>query len=97
MPQIQIDEKIFEAAQRRAADAGYSSVDEYVADVVAHHLVEDGNDETPNLDHLFTPERLAEIDQAAAEVEAGNYVTADQVREHLRQKREAWIQKNGAR
>jgi hypothetical protein len=97
MPQIQIDEKIFKAAERRAAEDGYSSVDEYIADMLVHDLAEDSIGGTPNLDHLFTPERLAEIDQAAADVEAGNYFTAEQAREHFRQKREAWIQKNGAR
>ncbi len=65
--------------------------------MLVHDLTEDGIGETPNLDHLFTPERLAEIDEAAADVEAGNYFTAEQVREHFKQKREAWIQKNGER
>lgn len=86
MAQIQMDDQVFKAAQRRAADGGYSSVDEYVADIVAHDLVEDNPAQTPNLDHLFTPHRLAEIDEAA-----------EQVREHFKQKREAWIQKNGER
>ena len=97
MPQIQLDDQVFKAAQHRAAVGGYSSVDEYISDIVVHDLAEDNAGETPNLDHLFTPERLAEINQAAADVEAGNYFTAEQVREHFKQKRAAWIQKNGAR
>jgi len=52
--------------------------------------------ETPNLDHVFTPERIARI-EAAAEIKAGNCFTAEQVGEHFKQKREAWTQKNGPR
>jgi hypothetical protein len=97
MPQIQIDDSLFKAAQRKASDGGYASVDDYVLDVLVHDLVEDNAAESPDLEHLFTPQRLAEIDQAAADVEAGNYFTADQVREHFKQKRQAWIQKNARR
>jgi len=93
MHQVQLDERLYKDAQRRATEAGFSSVDEYVADIVSHDLVEGSEDQTPNLDHLFTPERLALIDAAAAEIRDGDCLTADQVREHFKQKREAWIQK----
>lgn len=85
MRQIQLNDQIYEQAERRASEAGFTSVDEYVADVVQQNLVE----ETENFDHLFTPQRLAEIEQAAADVDAGNYYTAEQVREHFRKKRDA--------
>lgn len=97
MQHIQLDDKLFKEAQRRAAESGFSTVDEYVADVVSHDLIEESGGETPNLDHLFTPERLAHIDAAAAEIKAGNYFTAEQVREHFKKKRAEWIQKNGPR
>ena len=93
MQQIQIDDQVFKAAQQRAADAGYA----YVADVLVHDLVEECNGETPNLDHLFTPERLALIDNAAADIDAGNFFTAEQVWKHFKQKRAEWIQKNSPR
>jgi hypothetical protein len=54
--------------------------------VVSQDLVEDTGAQTPNLDHLFTPERLAHIDEAAAEIRAGNCFTAKQIREHFKQK-----------
>jgi hypothetical protein len=44
---------------------------------------------------LISPTRVAKIDAAIAEVEAGNTFTAEQVREHFKQKRAAWAQKNG--
>jgi hypothetical protein len=97
MRQVQLNERLYKEAERRAAEAGFSTVDEYVADVVSHDLVEDTGGETPNLDHLFTPERLAHIDKAEAEIRAGNYFTAEQVREHFKKKRAEWIQKNGPR
>lgn len=94
MQQVQLDERLYKDAQRRAAEAGFSSVDEYVADVVSHDLVEGAPDQAPNLDHLFTPERLESIDAAAAEIKAGNCFTAEQVREHFKKKRDAWTQKS---
>lgn len=97
MHQIQLADRLFTEAQRRATAAGFATVDEYVADVVSHDLVEDTDGETPNLDHLFTPQRLADIDAAAAEIAAGNSYTAEQVREHFDRKRAAWQQKNAPR
>lgn len=94
MPQIELNERVFSAAQRRAAEAGFSSVDEYVADVVSHDLVEDSNGATPNLDHVFTPERLAHIDAAEAEIKAGNFYTAEQADAELARRRAEWLRKN---
>jgi hypothetical protein len=99
MQQIQLNEQLYKDAQRRATEAGFSgfsSVDEYVADVVSHDLVEGSPDQTPNLDHLFTPEQLAIIDAAAAEIKDGNCFSAEQVREHSKQKESAWTQKKPA-
>jgi hypothetical protein len=96
MQQVQLTERLYKEAERRASEAGFSSVDEYVADVVSHDLVEENDDRTPNLDHLFTPERLALIDEAAAEIKAGNCFTGEQVRDHFQQKRAAWTRKNPA-
>lgn len=82
MQQIQLDDQLFQEAQRRAAEVGFESVDQYVADVLQHDL-----EDAENLDHFFTPERLAHIDRAAAQVDAGQGLTAGQVREHFGQKR----------
>jgi len=82
MYQIHLSEQLFQDAQRRAAEAGFESVDDYVADVLQNEL-ENGE----NLDRLFTPERLAHIDRAAAQIDAGLGITAEQVKEHFRRKR----------
>jgi PHD/YefM family antitoxin component YafN of YafNO toxin-antitoxin module len=84
MHQVQLNDQLYLEAQRRAAEAGFSSVDEYIAEVVQQDLLE-----PENLDHFFTPERLAHIDRAAAQIKAGESYTSDQVREHFRQKRDA--------
>jgi hypothetical protein len=39
MPQIQLDDELLKVAQRRAADAGYATVDQYIADLVVHDLL----------------------------------------------------------
>jgi hypothetical protein len=97
MPQVELDDQVFKAAQRRAADGGYSTVGEYIADMVVHDMVDEDLAATPDLDHLFTPERIGEIDKAAAEIDGGKFFTAEQVREHFKQKRAAWAQKNDQR
>ena len=58
----------------------------YVADLIARN--------TENIDHLFTPERLAIIDRADAEIEAGRFRTMEQVEERLAKTRAEWIKAN---
>ena len=90
MPQVQIDDQVFKAAQRRAADGGYSSVEAYITDVVVHDLTDD-RDETPNLDHLFTPQVVTELEQISAKAKAGGKTyTSAEVGEHFRKRSNAW-------
>ena len=67
MHQINLQDEMYEEARRRAATAGFASVDEFVADVLAQdfHL-----DDT--FDQFFTPQRLALVDESIADVAAGN-------------------------
>jgi hypothetical protein len=87
MHQVQLSDQLYQDAQRRAAEAGFSSVDQYVADVLSHDL----NHETPNLDHFFTPERLVEIDQSLADVKAGKVLTLPKAEAELAKSRDAWL------
>jgi hypothetical protein len=89
MPQIQLNDHVFQAAQRRAADGGFSSVEEYIADVVIHDVGDDAD-----IDHLFTPERLAHIDEAEAEIKAGKSYTAEQADVELAKRRAEWLRNN---
>jgi hypothetical protein len=93
MHQIQLADDIYDLAKRRADEAGFESVDDYIVDL----LDDDGEayEDTPNLDHLFTPERLAELDRISAEVKAGGPTyTVEEVWEHLAEYRAEWIRKN---
>ncbi|MBS0209743.1 MAG: hypothetical protein JSS27_12405 [Planctomycetes bacterium] len=89
MHQIQLNEQVYQEAQRRASEAGFSSVDEYVTELLQH-----GFEETENLDHLFTPERLAHIDCAIAEIDAGLGLTSEQAKAELAKRREEWLRQN---
>jgi len=87
MHQVNLNDELYNEAQRRAAAAGFSSVDEYVADVLSHDFQIDDE----NLQRFFTPEQLALVDQAAADVAAGNVHTLDQVQKSLAKTRAAWL------
>jgi hypothetical protein len=82
MQQIQLTDELYQEAQRRASTSGFMTVDEYVADVLQSNL----HEETEDFDYRFTQERLAQIDRAAAQIDAGQGIPAEQVRDHFRQK-----------
>lgn len=90
MAQVQLSDEVFKTAQRRAAEGGYPSVEAYITDVLVHDLADDA-DETPNLDHLFTPDVIAHLDRISADIKAGGKTyTSEEVAEHFRKKSEAW-------
>ena len=86
--QFQLNDYQFQSLQMRATASGFESVNEYVVDMIESDLLG-----TPNLEHLFTPERMAIIDRAAAELDAGKGVTIEKLDEHLAAVREAWLKK----
>lgn len=87
MRQVNLTDQLYQEAQRRAAEAGFASVDEFLADMLAFEF----QPVDESLDHFFTPERLALIDQAAADVAAGNVYTMDQATEALAKSRDVWL------
>jgi len=90
MYQINIASDLFYDVQRRAVESGFANVDDYVAEVLSRDL----RDGTPDLDHYFTPERLALIEKSAAKVDAGQFLTSIQMDEELLQRREAWLRQH---
>jgi hypothetical protein len=89
MQHVQLSDRLYKDAQRRAAEAGFSSVDAFIAEVVSHNL----HDESEDLDHLFTPERIARLDRISAEIKAGGKTyTMEEVREHFEKKRKTWLE-----
>lgn len=90
MHQVQLPERIFKEAERRAADAGYSNVDEYVTDVLSQELAAESD-----LDHLFTPERIAQLDGISAEIKGGAVTYAmEEIKRHFQKRGEQWRQKH---
>ena len=88
MHQVQLNEKLYKEAERRAREAGFASVDEFVAD----QLESDFSDEQENFDHLFTPEVIADLDRISAQVKAGGKTyTMQEVDEHFEKKRQEWL------
>lgn len=88
MHQVQLNDKLYKEAQRRAREAGFGSVDEFVAD----RLESDFSEEQENFDHLFTPEVIADLDRISAQVKAGGKTfTMQEVDEHFEKKRQEWL------
>lgn len=85
MHQIQLSDELFQTAQQRALEFGYTNVEEYVA-----AMIREEPEPIPNLDHLFTPERMAIIDRAAAEFDAGKGMTMEDLDRRLAAVRAAW-------
>jgi hypothetical protein len=88
MHQVRLADNLYKEAEQRATEAGFASVDEYVADVVSNDL----HDDPENFDHLFTPERIAHLERASAEAKAGGKTySVEEVKEHLKQNRQEWL------
>ena len=82
MFEVHLNENLYHQVTQRAVDLGFSGVDDYVADILLHDL-----DETENFDSLFTPERMALIEKARQQADAGEVYSAEQVWEHFDRKR----------
>jgi len=74
----------------RVADVAFAGAVDFVADVLNHDLHEPAEEFV----HLFTPQRLAKIDRAAAQIDAGHGVTREQVEADLAKIRAEWLDQN---
>jgi len=90
MPQLELSEDVFKAAQRRADEGGFATVEDYFADMVLGRSAE----RPTGVDRMFTPERLAHIDAALATVRAGHFLTVEQAAARLAEHRAAWVKAN---
>ena len=89
--EISISDPIFAGAQRAAAAAGLS-VDQFVQEAVKRQLRDEPDDDFA---WFFTPTRIAEIREAAAEAQGGNNLSPEQVEAHFAAKRAAWHSSKG--
>lgn len=84
---INIPDHLYQEAKRRATEAGYANVDEYLNEFISGGFKEE------NFDHLFTPERLAHLDRISAGIKAGEKTyTMDEVRAHFEKTEKTWPQ-----
>ena len=90
MHQVNLSDELYQSIQRRAVVAGFSGVDEFVVDILSHEI--DGD--TPDLDYLFTPERIAQIKQADDKIQAGHFFTTEQTDEELVKRKQQWQRQN---
>jgi hypothetical protein len=86
MPQVQLTDRLYQEAERRARDAGFASVDEFVADQLKGNFC----DEQDNFDDRFTPALLAHLDRISADMQAGKKVSPEEVHTHLVEVQEEW-------
>jgi hypothetical protein len=86
MHQVQLNDKLYKEAERRARKAGFGSVDEFVAD----QLETDFSDEQEDFDARFTPQVVAQLDRISGEMKAGKSVSTEEVDQRLADVRETW-------
>jgi hypothetical protein len=90
MQQVQLADELYKQAQLKASEEGHASVDEYTAEAVTLHLTDDAEGDE-NLDHRFTPEVIAGLEQISAEMHAGKTVSMEEGDKHLVDVRQAWL------
>lgn len=86
MHHVQLSDQLYKEAQRRAREAGFATVDAFVAE----QLENDFSEDQENFDDRFTPEMLAHLDRISADMQAGKKVSMEEVDKHLSDVREAW-------
>jgi len=86
MHQINLNEKLFQAVRERATAAGFENVDDYVADVLQEEVTV-----SENFDHLFTPERLAHIEESLQQIRDGKGLSLEEARAELAKRRDEWL------
>jgi len=85
--QLQLRDQLYDQAQRRAAEAGFSNLDEYIVDVVMEGLTA----ETEILDQRFSPKVIAHLNTIRADIQSGTKTfTEMEVEDYLREKVSKW-------
>jgi len=82
---VPLDDSLYSRIQHAAASSGVSE-ETFVAEAVKVYLSEEETDEYPPL----TPEQLAKVRAAQAQVNAGDVHTPEEVRAYLKHKHESW-------
>lgn len=84
---IELTDQVYEQFQRRAFDAGFMSVEEFLENLVTNSPM----NESTEFDRLFTAEVIAELDRVSGAIKAGAKTFSQaEVDEHFRKKSQAW-------
>ncbi len=86
MPQLTLPDKLFKEAGRRARDAGFVSVDEFLVDWIETGFAE--ADES--FDSQFTPEVMQALHTASSDLAAGKGLSESQMDQSLAELRIQW-------
>ena len=90
MHQVHLTDENYEKAKVRAVEAGFRTVDDFINRIIGLELSDDPED----LDHLFTPEILAELDRVTSEIDAGGKTySEEEVSQHLKAFKKEWRSK----
>jgi hypothetical protein len=87
MYELRISDTLYEKASH-AAEAQRISVIEFIEDAVKLHL-EDAVDEDAT--SFFTPDRIAEIRESAAQARTGNNISFEDHKAEMRKMRAEWL------
>lgn len=85
---IGLEDRVFEEAERKAKGSGYESVDSFIVEIVLTSI----NGDQGDYGHLFTPERLAIIEAARAQVASGEFATIDEAAASVAETKRQWLQ-----
>lgn len=92
MAHIRLSARLYSDATRRAADAGFESVDTFVEEVIRTYL-----DAGENADWFFTPQVLASLDRITTRIDAGeNTLTEEEVTSRIEANKAEWRRKNAS-
>lgn len=83
---ITLPDQLYSETQRAAIAAGVS-VDRFIVEAIALHAKEESGP-------VATPELIASLHAAQAEIDAGQGLTIEEVRVELSAKRDEWLKKN---
>ena len=84
---LHLTDQLYTQTQRRAVEAGFASLDEYIVGVVS----EDVTQETENLDDRFTPKIVGHLSQIQDSIKAGaKTYTEAEVDAHFKERARVW-------
>jgi len=89
MYEIRIPDEVYHQAAQ-AAEARHVSLEAFVTETLQLRL----RDEDAAIQKMFTPERLAHIAKAQAQIKAGQSFTPEEARADFAAKRAEWLEAN---